>query len=87
MRNKEMAEMNKLFWVEGRYFENSLEAFTFAWIQADRMARPVSVYWNQVDSIYSNMWYATAQPSNYVRSHKVTSETAPMELHPALEMS
>lgn len=68
------------FIVEGRYFPDSLQAFTFAWIQADRMLRAVEVHTN----VPGRPWHATAQPSNYVRSHKVTSKTAPMELHPAL---
>ena len=72
--------MMKCF-VEGRYFDDTLTAFTFAWIQADRMLRPVEVRLN----VPGLPWHATAQPSNYVRSHKVTDEvkTAPMEL-PAL---
>lgn len=57
------------FSVEGRYFPNSLQAFTFAWIQADRMERPVEVHLNQVESIYDGTWHATARPSNYVQSH------------------
>ena len=73
------------FVVEGRYFSNPLFAFTFAAIQADRMLRPVEVhvatlgvkntrnpytdYMRQGKT--SGTWHATAQPSNFVRSHLV----------------
>jgi hypothetical protein len=69
--------MNDEFFVEGRHFPNSLWAFTFAGIQADRMLRPVEVH------IKSNgyykvgtdpTWHATAYPSNFVRSHLVRGE-------------
>ena len=65
------------FFVEGRYFPNSLFAFTFAGIQADRMSRPVEVHtkkpWSDAGRKPRPItWHATAQPSNYVRSHLVT---------------
>ena len=58
------------FFVEGRYFPNSLYAFTFAGIQADRMSRPVEVHLNE-GGLFEKTWHATAQPSNFVRSHLV----------------
>ena len=69
--------MNEFF-VEGRYFPNSLYAFTFAGIQADRMDRPVEVHVTtdvRVEprplSWKSSSWHATAQPSHFVRRHLV----------------
>lgn len=65
------------FSVEGRYFPNSLWAFTFALIQADRMHRTVEVHTNvpgaskQGRHFKSITWHATAQPSNSVRRHLV----------------
>ena len=66
------------FFVEGRWFDDPLSAFTFAWIQADRMLRAVEIRLGGA----TGPWHGTAQPSNYVRSHKVADEvkTAPMEL-------
>lgn len=62
--------MSNEFSVEGRYFPNSLWAFTFASIQADRMDRPVSVHRN-FGSLYEPTWESTAQPSDFVRRHLV----------------
>lgn len=64
------------FIVEGRYFPNSLQAFTFASIQADRMNRPVEVWVGDESrprplSYFPSGWHATAQPSNFVRRHLV----------------
>lgn len=73
------------FEVEGRYFENSLHAFTFAQIQADRMQRPVQVHlhdkYDQPLPVlkHKSSWHATAYPSNYVRSHLVR-ENSPLAL-------
>ena len=77
-------DTNDKFVVEGRYFINSLLAFTFASIQADRMNRPVEVhvdlgpYRVGLQDIPGNVvtkslstWHATAQPSNFVRRHLV----------------
>lgn len=72
--------MRNKFFVEGRYFPNSLYAFTFAGIQADRMDRPVEVHLHtpgQPPNISTGMkhkretWHATAQPSDFVRRHLV----------------
>ena len=69
------------FFVEGRWFDDPLTAFTFAWIQADRMLRAVEVRLGG----HTGSWHATAQPSNYVRGHSVTAKTAPSEfVAPAL---
>lgn len=57
------------FFVEGRYFPDTLLAFTFAGIQADRMNRPVEVHLNEPKFGTGRPWHCTAQPSNYVRSH------------------
>lgn len=54
---------------EGRHFDSTLEAFTFAQIQADRMSRPVEV---QV----GGQWHCTAHPPNYVRRHMVKQPPA-----------
>ena len=61
------------FEVEGRYFPNSLQAFTFAQMQADKMDRPVDVHvydkqWQIVREHFPNMgrtksWHATAHPA------------------------
>jgi hypothetical protein len=59
------------FTVEGRSFPNSLHAFTFASIQADRMNRPVEVRVLHEEAKYLSDWHATAQPSNFVRRHLV----------------
>lgn len=67
------------FFVEGRYFPNSLWAFTFAGIQADRMDRPVEVHVKaaQPHTVLrghgAHTWHATAQPSHFVRRHLVAS--------------
>lgn len=74
MRRGEMS-----FSVEGRYFPNSLYAFTFAQIQADRMKRPVEVHTYirgqdfrpPVTGRRSSTYHATAQPSHFVRRHLV----------------
>lgn len=58
------------FVVEGRFFPNSLYAFTFALIQADRMQRPVEVH-NNHGSLWDPTWHATAHPGNYLRPHMV----------------
>jgi hypothetical protein len=58
------------FVVEGRYFPNSLQAFTFAQIQADRMKRVVEVRHTTVPA-WAPMWYATAAPTGYRRRHLV----------------
>lgn len=65
------------FFVEGRYFENALYAFTFAGIQADRMDRAVEVHlaaqinMPAVLNRNSLTWHATAHPSHYARRHLV----------------
>lgn len=65
------------FEVEGRYFPNSLFAFTFAQIQADRMQRPVEVHvhdpYDQPLPVlkHKSTWHATAYPTGYIRSHVV----------------
>ena len=56
------------FFVEGRYFPNSLHAFTFAQIQADRMQRAVEVH---LDYEVPRPWHATAYPTGYTRPHIV----------------
>jgi hypothetical protein len=61
--------------VEGRHFPNTLYAFTFAGIQADRMDRPVEVRVN-------GQWHATAHPESYVREH-VYSENSPLGISAA----
>jgi hypothetical protein len=77
--------MSDEFFVEGRYFPNSLYAFTFAQIQADRMDRPVHVVagdpeWATHRDQYgrvlttpgkSTNWHATAHPENFRREHLV----------------
>lgn len=71
--------MSDEFWVEGRWFPDSLQAFTFAEIQADRMQRPVYVHVGkptyELNGRGSN-WHATAYPSYHVRSH-VVRENSP----------
>lgn len=67
------------FAVEGRYFPNSLYAFTFAQIQADRMQRPVEVHVDETPPIdrYANnqhhlsTWHATAHPDRFRRNFLV----------------
>ena len=61
------------FKVEGRYFPNTLYAFTFAQIQADRMDRAVEVHASDpFDRLSSHAsWHATAHPANYMRQHTV----------------
>lgn len=62
------------FSVEGRYFPNSLYAFTFAQIQADRMSRAVEVHIGKPlrkPGLHGSSWHATAQPSHFVRRHLV----------------
>ena len=54
--------------VEGRYFPNSLYAFTFAQIQADRMQRVVEVH-NNHGSLWDPTWHANAYPTGYHRDH------------------
>ena len=54
--------------VEGRYFPNSLYAFTFAQIQADRMQRVVEVH-NNHGSLWDPTWHASAYPTGYHRDH------------------
>lgn len=54
------------FFVEGRYFPNSLQAFTFAQIQADRMQRVVEVHLNEE---VHRPWHATAYPEGFRRDH------------------
>lgn len=74
--------MNDLdtWWVEGRRFPNSLQAFTFAQIQADRMDRAVQVHNGDPNFSYmDHTWHATAYPSNFVRSHLVR-ENSPLAL-------
>lgn len=56
------------FVVEGRFFPNSLYAFTFAQIQADRMDRAVEVH-NNYGSLWVSTWHATAHPEGYRRAH------------------
>lgn len=58
-----------MFSVEGRYFPDAIQAFTFAQIQADRMKRPVEIR-------IQGEWHGTAHPSNYVRSHLVKQPPA-----------
>lgn len=65
--------MSDEFFVEGRYFPNSLYAFTFAQIQADRMDRPVHVHTAPFEhgEIYhrnGSDWHATAHPENFRRA-------------------
>lgn len=66
------------FAVEGRYFTDAIQAFTFAQIQADRMKRAVEVFLQRAPDTASNTkspshsYHATAHPSNYVRRHFVT---------------
>jgi hypothetical protein len=72
------------FFVEGRYFANTLYAFTFAQIQADRMNRVVEVHStnalpaNSFSAVggghKSASWHATAHPSNFVRRHLVPEQ-------------
>lgn len=61
------------FFVEGRWFPNSLYAFTFAQIQADRMQRVVHVHAGGEESypLYGkgHNWHATAYPEGYRRDH------------------
>jgi len=74
--------MSNEFFVEGRYFPNSLQAFTFAGIQADRMDRAVEVHTqselnrhlqiHDPSRLRLSTWHATAHPSNFVRRHLVT---------------
>ena len=65
------------FAVEGRYFPDAIQGFTFAQIQADRMQRPVEVHTHVPGQRIwpsgrcSHTYYATAHPSNYVRRHLV----------------
>ena len=72
------------FTVEGRHFPNSLHAFTFAQIHADRMDRAVEVhireyligsYWRAgaVPARRDSSWHATAQPSHFKRRHLVAT--------------
>lgn len=56
------------FVVEGRYFPNSLYAFTFAQIQADRMDRVVEVH-NNHGTLWDPTWHATAHPEGSRRVH------------------
>lgn len=64
------------FFVEGRYFNNTLWAFTFAQIQAARMGRPVEVRVEVADG----PWHATAYPDNYKRAHVVKQPPGVMPL-------
>jgi hypothetical protein len=69
----------KEFFVEGRWFPDSLQAFTFAEIQADRMQRPVHVHYGEPNYAVSGKgfnWHATAYPSYYIRNH-VVRENSP----------
>lgn len=66
------------FFVEGRYFDCPVEAFTFASIQADRMKRSVEIRLEDKQGPY----HGTAYPSNYVRSHLVR-ENSPLQLDAA----
>lgn len=59
-----------MFFVEGRYFPNSLHAFTFAQIQADRMHRAVEVHTEKPGGIV-DVWHATAYPTGHKRAHIV----------------
>ena len=65
------------FAVEGRYFPDPIQGFTFAQIQADRMSRPVEVHTHTPGQRVwpggrcSHTYHATAYPSHFVRSHKV----------------
>jgi hypothetical protein len=70
--------MSNRYSVEGRYFPNTLYAFTFAQIQADRMMRPVEVHFGITGREHCQgrkekaTWHATAHPSNFARRHLVT---------------
>lgn len=65
--------MSEEFFVEGRYFPNNLQAFTFAQIQADRMQRVVHVHENREKRypIYhkGECWHSTAYPTGFRREH------------------
>ncbi len=67
--------MSDEFFVEGRWFPNSLQAFTFAQIQADRMDRPVHVHGGGEERYpifgKGRTWHATAHPENFRRAHLV----------------
>ena len=67
--------MTDTFWVEGRYFPNSLQAFTFAGILADRMDRPVHVHAHGKPEFpleYKGAnWISTAHPEGFIRPHLV----------------
>ncbi len=71
------------FVVEGRYFDDAIQAFTFAQIQATRMDRPVEVRLNV--SQHTRPWHATAYPDGYERT-LVRAKTAPKR-NPALELA
>lgn len=66
-----------MFAVEGRYFPDAIQGFTFASIQADRMKRPVEVFLQRAPPVAgvtkqpSHAYHATAYPSDYVRRHLV----------------
>lgn len=65
------------FSVEGRYFEDSLTAFTFAGIQADRMDRAVEVRipaFHDDGLLRPGAWHGTARPESYRRLHAVMPE-------------
>jgi len=65
------------FVVEGRYFPNSLQAFTFADIQADRMERPVEVHLNLSGTeTHRGTWHATARPDRRRKLMKLVPSAA-----------
>ena len=68
-------------WVEGRKFNDTLSAFTFAQIQADRMQRPVEVHYEAPRGQIAT-WHATAYPTDYRRQHLVV-ENSPSRLFAA----
>lgn len=55
------------FFVEGRYFPDPLQAFTFAQIQADRMDRSVEIRLGTAQGAY----HGTAHPPGFMRQHTV----------------
>jgi len=57
----------KEFFVEGRYFPDPIQAFTFAQIQADRMGRSVEIRLEGKTGPY----HGTAHPPNFMRAHTV----------------
>jgi hypothetical protein len=72
------------FEVEGRFFPNSLQAFTFATIQADRMNRPVEVHvYDNTHRLvrehfpkvlrHKSTWHATAHPPGVAAPRRIAA--------------